>query len=126
VTRLMDAFAHRNGESLGPLLSPGARYWVAGSLPFSGTHEGRDRIIHDFLPSVIAHFADGAPITTEVTSVVADDRRAAFEINARGQLKNGRVYANRYAFVIEVSDGQITEIRAYPDTQYIERVIYGD
>lgn len=124
VTRMLDAFAGRNGETLDKLLSPDARYWVSGSLPFSGMHQGRDHILADFLPGVMAHFVDGVPIETELTAVVADDQRAAFEINASGKLKSGREYRNRYVFVIEVADGQITEVREYPDTQYVEHTIF--
>jgi ketosteroid isomerase-like protein len=124
VTRMMDAFVGRNGETLDKLFSADVRYWVAGSLPFSGRHEGRDHVVGEFLPGVIAHFVDGVPIETEVTSVVADGTRAAFEINAHGTLKNGNDYLNKYSFVIEVSDGEITEVREYADTQYIEHTIF--
>jgi ketosteroid isomerase-like protein len=123
VDRLIDAFAGRNGETLNALFAPDATWWVSGTLPFSGLHSGRDEILNEFLPPVLAYFKPGTPIVSLITNVVADDSQAAFELLATGDALNGNTYENHYVFFITVANGQITTLREYPDTLYVKDVL---
>ena len=40
-----------------------------------------------------------------------------------GKLKNGKVYDNRYAWLIQIKDGKIWQIREYMDTAFIQTIV---
>ena len=39
------------------------------------------------------------------------------------RIKNGKIYDNRYAWLIEIKDGRIWKIREYMDTAFIQTIV---
>jgi ketosteroid isomerase-like protein len=47
----------------------------------------------------------------------------AAETIGTGQLRNGRPYHNRYAWIIEIRDGLVGQLHEYMDTAYVRSVV---
>ncbi len=47
----------------------------------------------------------------------------AAETVGTGQLRNGRPYRNRYAWIIEMNDGLVGHVQEYMDTAYVRTVV---
>lgn len=94
--------------------------WTAQvrEVPGAGTHKGHKGIIDEFLAPVRGLFAPGDPKVI-VDSIASNGPLVMTETRGFGHLKDGRPYANLYAWAIEVRDGKITAIREYMDSHYV-------
>ncbi len=45
------------------------------------------------------------------------------ETEAKGRLRNGKQYHNRYAWVVEIRDDTVCHLREYMDTAYIQSLV---
>jgi len=57
-----------------------------------------------------------------VKSAIAEGDKVALEVESRGELTNGRIYDQRYHFLIEFRGGRICAVREYLDTQHAHAV----
>jgi ketosteroid isomerase-like protein len=90
-------------------------------IPGAGLHQGRDRIINEFLAPVRGAFKPGDPKVL-VDAMVSDGDRAIAETRAQGvKADDGRVYDNRYAWAFEFQGGKVLKIREYMDSLYTAR-----
>jgi uncharacterized protein len=106
-------------EALRPLLHADASWEATGkSIPGAGITRGRDTIIDDFLGPVRGLFAPGDPKVI-VKRTIAQGAFVAAETEGVGTLASGKPYHNRYAWVIEIKDGKVFQLREYMDTHYI-------
>ncbi len=53
-----------------------------------------------------------APSVITVQGVTAEGDRVAIEAEGRAELKNGRIYANRYHYLFVLRDGKILPSKA--------------
>lgn len=60
-----------------------------------------------------------SPYQQEILGVTAEGERVAVEARGRAELRNGRIYANIYHFLLEVRGGKVAAMREYCDTQAI-------
>jgi uncharacterized protein len=95
---------------------------MATSVPGAGLTAGGDAVIDDFLAPIRGMFAPGDP-KIEVKRTVAAGDMVCAETEARGMLSNGNPYHSRYAWFIEIKDGQVCHLREYMDTAYIMSVV---
>jgi uncharacterized protein len=102
-----------------------ATWRLDGDLPISGTWEGRDAILDEFLATAMSYYLPGS-VSLEITSIVADGERAAMEWTSRADTLEGRPYENRCAAVFTVRDGRITRVHEYMDTRYAARTAFAD
>jgi ketosteroid isomerase-like protein len=106
-------------EKVRPLLHKDATWSaMAEAIPGSGDHKGRDVIIDDFLAPVRGLFEDGDP-KIEIRTVIGKGDLVAAETVGRGTLRNGKVYHNRYCWMIECRDGLIYWLREYMDSHHV-------
>jgi ketosteroid isomerase-like protein len=109
--------ALQNGGELAGYFADDAAWTLAGRLPLSGTWEGREAILTDFLGQIGSLYEPGT-VTIEVTSLTAQDDRVALEWTSRARTAKGEPYENRCAAVFTLADGRITAVREYMDTDY--------
>jgi hypothetical protein len=112
-------------DTIGELFADDATWRLDGNLPISGTWEGRDAILGDFLGTAMSYYAPGS-VSLEITSIVADGDRGAMEWTSRARTLEGRPYENRCIAVFTVRDGRITRVHEYMDTAYAARTAFAD
>jgi ketosteroid isomerase-like protein len=59
------------------------------------------------------------PPTITVERVVVEGTSAAAQFHAEGETLSGKRYDNRYALLMTIGDGKITEMREFFDTQHV-------
>jgi ketosteroid isomerase-like protein len=96
-----------------------------GNLPISGTWQGREAILDDFLATAMSYYLPGS-VSLEITGIVADGDRAAMEWTSRARTLEGRPYENRCAAIFTVRDGRIASVHEYMDTRYAARTAFAD
>jgi uncharacterized protein len=110
-------------EALRQLIHPDGSWEVMSTaVPGAGLTSGRDAVIDEFLAPVRGMFAPGDPKVTVKRTFCSGDLVSA-ETEADGELNNGNHYHNRYAWVVEIRDGQVCHLREYMDTAYIMSVV---
>ncbi|HWA36802.1 MAG TPA: nuclear transport factor 2 family protein [Burkholderiales bacterium] len=100
------------------LLAEDASYWIAGDkavIPSAGEHDrnGMSKLFHLMGKA----FKDG--LRMAVKGITAEGDRVALEVESRGELKNGRVYQQKYHILMTIRDGRIVTVREYLDTQHV-------
>jgi ketosteroid isomerase-like protein len=94
------------------LLSEDFVYWVAGSLPHSGTYDKeRMQALLAGLPSVF----DG-PFTITPTGFTIDGNRIAVEAKSEARTTTGKEFRNEYHFLMEFRDRKLVLLKEYMDT----------
>ena len=92
---------------------------TAGSLPFSGTHPRAE--IAAMVSGVRTVFPDGLQFA--VRTITAEEDRVAVEAESHGKHVSGKVYNQRYTFVLFFRDGKIRELHEYFDTMHANDVL---
>jgi hypothetical protein len=94
--------------------------WTAQvrEVPGAGTHRGHKGIIDEFLAPVRGLFAPGDPKVI-VDSIVSSGSLVMAETRGAGHLRDGRPYANLYAWAIELENGKVKALREYMDSHYV-------
>ena len=95
----------------------------AGDLPISGTWEGRDAIIDDFLATAMAHYEPGS-VSLQITAMIAEDDQVALQWTSRARTRDGHAYENGCLGIFTVRDGRIQAVREYMDTLYAHDVAF--
>lgn len=90
-------------------------------VPGAGVHRGKVGIVDEFLAPVRALFKPGDPKSL-VQSIASKGSLVFVETHGVGQLADGRVYDNWYAWALEVRDGRILAIREYMDSFYVSQL----
>jgi len=112
-----------NLEKLRPLFHEKAKWEVmATGIPGVGVHEGRDKIIDEFLGPVRGMFVEGDP-KVKITGMISDGPTVLAEAHGTGSLKNGKQYDNMYAFVLKLKDGKILHLREYMDSHHVTTLV---
>jgi ketosteroid isomerase-like protein len=105
------------------LMTEDVNYWILGNrdiIPSAGDHsKAAMKRIFDAMEERMT----GA-LTFTPKSLIAEGDQVALEAESHGQLKNGRVYANRYHLRITLRDAKIAAIREYLDTQHVHATWY--
>ncbi len=89
-------------------------------IPGAGRHEGRDKVLNEFLGPIRGVFRPGDP-KVHIDAIVSDGDRVMVETRATGERADGKPYANRYAWAFELRDGKILRVREYMDSLYVAR-----
>ena len=87
-------------------------------IPGAGLHQGRDKVLGEFLAPVRGAFRPGEPKVL-VDAMVSDGDRVIAETRALGtKADDGRAYDNRYCWAFEFRGGKVLKIREYMDSLY--------
>jgi uncharacterized protein len=97
----------------------------AGTLPTSGTWEGRDQIMDGFFATAMSHYEPGS-VNLEITAMIADDDVVVLQWTSRARTTHGRPYENGCIGVFTVQDGRIQAVREYMDTLYAHEILFSD
>jgi ketosteroid isomerase-like protein len=100
-----------------------ATWRLDGDLPISGTWEGRETILGDFLGTAMS-FYERSSVRIEITSLIAEGDRVVMEWTSRARTMRGEPYENHCIGVFTVRDGRIASVREYMDTLYAHRTAF--
>lgn len=122
VRQYLKAVEAKDVEQLGELLADDLEYWVAGSLPLSGTH-GKSLILKAFQAPESRNAV--VEITQTPVTFTAEGDRVAVEVEGTSRTAAGEPYNNQYHYLFEFRDGKIVQIREYMDTALVASVGLG-
>lgn len=104
-------------------LTDDASWWVSGTIDgMSGTNSKQQ--LGDLLRAVVPLYRYGALKITP-TSMIAEGKMVAAEAESYAELTSGKVYNNRYHFLIEVDGDHIRSVKEYSDTHHMLETFSG-
>ena len=119
VTRFFREFSDGNIDAAFALVREDARWWVPGTLPFSGTKTKAEYL--KVVGAIKAGFPRGLTLTP--SEMTAEGNRVAVEVESYGEHANGKTYRNKYHFLIYIEDGRFVNVKEYMDTQHLKDLI---
>jgi ketosteroid isomerase-like protein len=120
--RFLDAVSRADIDAIVAAYAPGGTCWTAGSMPISGTF-GVDQVAAA-ARGVLSVFPAGLRFT--IHALTADGERVAIEAESYGRHASGKVYNNKYHFLMRARGGKIVEWREYMDTMHANEVLCGE
>ena len=117
-----DAISSGDLEAIQTALADDASWWFPCSLPWSGTHNGKQAILEGFFGQALPYFQPGT-LSVEVRNIIGEGDHVAVEWVTRGKSTKGRDYENDYDLMFEVREGKIQTVRHYGDTLYCTEVL---
>ncbi len=119
VTQFFEAFSRGAISEAFALVSDSAAWWVPGTLPFSGTKTKAQYL------QVVGAIQTGFPsgLSLKVTGMTAEGDRVAAEVESLGTHTNGKIYNNKYHFLILLKDGKFVQVKEYMDTLHLYDLI---
>jgi len=111
--KISDAFA---------LVSEDVKWWVPGTLPFSGTKTKAEYL------GIVKRIQEGFPqgFKLNVTHMIGEETMVAAEVESLGKHANGMTYNNKYHFLFTIgNDGKIIAVKEYMDTQHLANILAG-
>jgi len=125
VTRYVESVASGDLPTIRASFAPDVVWTYPGDLPLSGEWKGREAVVDEFLLAVAGKlFAPDAPVSIELTNVIAEGEQVFAEWSARATARSGDAYDNKCGAVFTVRDGLIVGVREYLDTDHARRVLF--
>lgn len=118
VERFLEHGAEGRMDEALTLTHPDLVWTNIGSTRFSGSFEGRDRVVEGLLGPLFGSLEGGVDSTVE--AVVAEGEHVVVFCSGRARTRDGRPYDNRYAQHFTVRDGLIVSVTEYMDTALID------
>ena len=121
VERYFDILTRNDIPELMDIYDDSMMLHVPGDTLISGSFTKPQ--LAEFCSSVLDTFPEGLKFT--VTGMTAEDDRVAVQAESRGIHASGKLYVNKYHFLITIRDGKIVKSQEYMDTQLVTDVICG-
>jgi ketosteroid isomerase-like protein len=119
--RFVDAISRADVDAIVAAYAPDGTCWTSGTMPISGTF-GVDQVAAASR-GVLTVFPDGLRFT--IHALTAEGDRVAIEAESYGKHVSGKIYNNKYHFVLRARGGKIVEWREYMDTMHANDVLCG-
>jgi ketosteroid isomerase-like protein len=113
---IRDAFEAWRAGIGGPfdLLADDATWTIAGHSLAAGTYDGREAFMRDVIRPFNARMSEG--IKPSVRRIYADGDTVIVHFDAAGVARDGRPYANTYAWFMRMAGGKVVEVTAFFDS----------
>jgi ketosteroid isomerase-like protein len=119
--KFVDAISRADVDAIVNAYAPDGTCWTSGTLPISGTFT-RDQVAAASR-GVLTVFPEGLRFT--IHALTAEGERVAIEAESYGKHVSGKIYNNKYHFVLRARGGKIVEWREYMDTMHANDVLCG-
>ena len=121
VQQFLAKFGSGDADGLIDSLTDDATWWIGGKpdqLPQAGmkTKEG----ISAVLRGIGAKIPGG--IDMRIRGMIGEVDKVAAEVEAHGEITNGRIYNNEYHFLFTIRDGRIAAVKEYNDTLHLKTI----
>ena len=90
----------------------------AGDLPQAGLKNKEG--ISAVLRGIGAKIPGG--IDMRIRGMIGEGNQVAAEVEAHGEITNGRIYNNEYHFLFTIADGRISAVKEYNDTLHLKTI----
>ena len=101
-------------------MSDNVKFYLIGSTKFSGTFNGKQEFTTKVLAPLGAALEGGLVITPD--NLIADGEYVAMQSRGKSTAKNGKSYNNTYCHVFRITNGKISEVTEYLDTELVNSV----
>lgn len=116
ILRYVEAVTSGDDDALRACFHPQATWSVPGDLPSSGTWTGPTAIVDEFLAGARGRLVPES-VQIELVAMTAEGDTVVLEWSTRARTVTGKDYANSYIASFTATDGLITTVREYFDTQ---------
>lgn len=118
IRRFMAAFSAGDIAGVLGMLDDEATWWVAGSMPISGTYtkEAFAKLLGGISEALTG------PVVLTPHAFTAEGDRVAVETESLAHTRTGRTYNNFYHFLFELRGGKILRVKEYLDTMHTNAV----
>jgi len=96
------------------LLADTASWEIVGHSVAARTYESRDEFMRDVIRPLNARMS--APLRPEIRQLYADGDTVIVFFNARGMARDGKPYANTYAWFLTMRDDRVIKAVAFFDS----------
>lgn len=114
-------FGNGDADGLIDSLTDDATWWIGGKpsdLPQAGLKSKAG--ISAVLKGIGGKIPGG--IEMRIRGMIGEGDKVAAEVEAHGEITNGRIYNNEYHFLFTISQGRISEVREYHDTLHLKSI----
>ena len=101
-------------------MSDNLKFTLIGNTKFSGTFNGKQEFTTKVLAPLGAALEGGIVITPD--NLIADGEYVAMQSRGKSTAKNGKSYDNTYCHVFRITNGKISEVTEYLDTELVTSV----
>ena len=123
VERFFAIFSTGDVDRIMDALTDDASWWVSGTIDgMSGTNSKQQ--LADLLRAVVPLYKEGA-LKIWPTSMIAEGNVVAAEAESFAELTGGKVYNNRYHFLVEVDGDKVRRVKEYSDTHHMLETFSG-
>ena len=119
--RFIDAISRADVAAVVAAYAPDGTCWTSGTMPISGTFSVDQ--VAAASRGVLSVFPEGLAFT--IHALTAEGERVAIEAESRGLHVSGKLYNNKYHFLMRARGGKIVEWREYMDTMHANDVLCG-
>lgn len=119
VRKFMEVFSSGDTAGVLDLMDPDGTWWVAGTMPISGTYTREE---FGKLLSGVSETCEG-PIVLIPREFTIDGDRVAVETESRARTLSGRVYNNLYHFLFVLKGDKVLRVKEYLDTMHTNAVL---
>lgn len=103
------------------LLADDVKWTNVGSGRYSGSYVGKENVTANLFGPLFRQLKAG--IAATVDNVIAEGDYVAVQLRGQAETKDGKPYNNTYCHVFRISDGRISEVTEYFDTELASTVL---
>jgi ketosteroid isomerase-like protein len=121
MSRVFDDLAQGDGRAFVRIMADDFTWVIEGNTAWSGTYRGKANVQQRVLRPLFAQFA--TTYRNRAERIVAEGDTVVVLCRGDVTTRAGKSYNNSYCYVIQMRDGQMTELREYFDTELVSAAL---
>lgn len=117
IESMFAALSRGNPEGYLAGLADDVKFTIIGKTKFSGLFDGKKNVIEKLLGPLAAQLDGGLAVTPQ--HLVAEGDTVVMQAQGSSKTKTGRRYDNTYCIVFRITNGKVTNITEYLDTELV-------
>jgi len=108
-----------NSQAFLDQMADNVRFTIIGTTKYSGTCNGKQKLVNKVLGPLSAQLEGGLTITPD--NFIAEGDYVALQARGNSRTKSGGTYNNTYCQVFRLANGKVQEVTEYLDTELVTR-----
>ena len=121
IRKMFTELGKGNAAAFLDAMSDNVKFNLIGTTRFSGTFNGKQELTTKLLAPLGAALEGALVITPD--NLIADGEYVAMQSRGKSTAKNGKAYNNTYCHVFHITNGKISEVTEYLDTELVNNVL---